>query len=48
MKLVMNVFWNPKSRERKFKVLYNNDENVVLYNKYMIKMKIRLTNISIR
>ena len=38
MKLVINVPWNIVSHERKQKILYDNDENIVLYNEYMVKI----------
>jgi len=27
------------SREEKHKILYNNDENAILYDEYMVKLK---------
>ena len=44
MKLVMNVSWNTVSLEEKHKLLYNNDENTILYNEYMMKLKLDLKN----
>jgi len=38
MKLVINVSWNVVSHEGKHKILYNDDENTVLYNEYMVKI----------
>jgi len=32
----MNIPWNIISHEEKHKILYNNDENIVLYNEYMV------------
>jgi len=34
MKLMMKVPWNTMSHEK----LYNNDDNTVLYNEYMMKI----------
>jgi len=38
MKLMMNVSLNTVSHEGKHKILYNNDENTILYNEYMVKI----------
>ena len=38
MKLMMNVPWNIPSNEGKHKILYNNNENALLYDKYMVKI----------
>ena len=38
MKSVMNIHWNTLPYEGKNKILYNNDENTILYNEYMMKI----------
>ena len=38
MKLVMNVALNALPHEEKHKILYNNNENAVLYNEYIVKI----------
>lgn len=40
MKLVKKVHWNVVSHEGKHKLLYNKDENIILYNEYMVKLKL--------
>jgi len=35
MNLVIKISWNVVSYEGKYKILYNDDENTVLYNEYM-------------
>jgi len=34
----MNIPWNVVSHEGKQKILYNNDENIILCNEYMVKI----------
>jgi len=38
MKLTINIPWNTMSHEEKQKILYNNYENIILYNEYMVKI----------
>jgi len=36
MNLVKKVPWNAVSHEGKHKILYNNDENTILYDEYIV------------
>ena len=33
---IMNIVMNAVSHEEKYKILYNDDENAILYNEYMV------------